>query len=231
LISAANNTQDSWGISIGAFEAGASATASETTLDILIGGATDDVLIKSLIIGGAYAATGRQFFFPVHVPAGVRIAAAITSVSTTFTPRVAVWLYGGSSPWFRIGRKVTTYGTQINGARGVAVTPSASGAAASATQITASTTEDAFALLPGFQTSTDTTIASAVHDAIGIGLGAATEERIGTWWHNVSAAEHQTVYPPMPVFRDVPAGSRLTLLASAGGALDAAYDGLIYAVS
>lgn len=230
LISSANNVIDSWGIRITCVETGASATASEATLDILVGGATDDVLISSLIVGGAYAATVREYFFPVHIPAGMRVAAALTSVRTSITSVVGCWLYGGSVPPWRVGRKVTTYGTKINGARGVAVTPTASGGAASATQITASTTEDCFALMPGFQVAVDTAWVAS-HAAVGIGVGAATEERIGTWFLTKSAAEHSAMYPAFPAFRDVPSGTRLTILASEGSANESNYDGLIYAVS
>ena len=230
LISAANNTQDSWGIEIVVFETGASGIAAEATIDILIGGATDDVLISSLIVGGTYASTCQSYFFPVHVPGGVRLAARIASVSTTVTPRILVYLRGGGIPPFRVGRKVTTYGTKINNARGVAITPAQSGATASVTQMTASTTEDHFYFLPGFQCSTDTTVTQKNY-AVGIGVGASTEERIGTWWTMMDAGEHQRTYPDLGAMRHVPSGSRLTLLVSNSGTNDDAYDGHIYAVS
>lgn len=234
LISAANNIQDSWGIEVSVFETGASATANECSIDILVGGATDDVLISSLLVGGAYAATPRTFFFPVHIPAGLRVAARLASVRTGITPdpTVLVTLYGGTPPPFKVGNKVITYGTKINNARGQAVTPTASGGAASVTQMVASSTDDAFYLLPGFQVAVDTTIAAAGWLAVGIGVGAATEERIGTWWFGKSAAEHQYgCYPTLGAFRNVPAGSRLSLLVSNGTANDSDHDGLIYAVS
>lgn len=235
LLSAASNTQDSWAIEIVALGATSpSAVADEKAVDILIGGATDDVLISSLLIGGSFYGGGRSFFFPVHVPAGVRIAARLAAV-TAQSPEVgiAIYLYGGAPPiGWRSGRKVTTYGTKINDARGVAVTPSQSGAAASATQITASSTEDHFYFLPGFQVSTDSTIPVAGTVAVGIGVGASTEERIGTWWFTKNASEVQSgPLPSMGAFRNVPSGTRLTLLASNVGTNDAAHDGHIYAVS
>lgn len=232
LIPAASNVQDSWGIYIWCGATGAIATAAEATLDILIGGATDDVLIESLIVG--YSVTfkgGRQFFFPVHIPAGVRIACTLASVRTSITAQVVAELRAGPPPPFRVGRKVTTYGTKINNARGKAVVPSQSGAAASVTEMTASTSEDHFGFLPGFQPATDTTITGA-HVNIGIGTGASVEERIGTWWFTKDGDESVTgPISHLPAFQDVPAGSRLTMLASGSGTNDAAYDGLIYAVS
>lgn len=229
LISAANNTRDSWGMEIYVWNTGISAAASEATIDILIGGATDETLIKALIVGGAFAGAFRQYFFPVHVPGGVRLAAQLASVRTSITPRVLIYLYGGGvSPFPHCG-KVTTYGTQINNARGQAVTPAASGGTASVTEMTASTTQDHFYVTPGFQCSTDTTMAERSINT-GIGIGAATEDRIGTWWHQTSTTE-QTAgsFPQMQGFHPIPAGSRLTLLSSNSGTNDAAYDGLIYA--
>lgn len=232
LISAANNIQDSWGIEVFITATGLAATAAEAKLDLLIGGATDDVLIADLICGYAVTPHGYRYFFPIHVPGGVRIAARLASVRTSITSQVVVWLFGGGPPPFRVGRKVTTYGTATNGARGVAITPTASGGAASVTQIVASTTEDHFAFIPGFQPATDTTVTPAGYVNVGIGVGASTEDRIGTWWFGKDTNEACTgPFPGFPSFHDVASGTRLTILASNSGANDAAYDAHIYAVS
>lgn len=233
LISAAANVQDSWGIYINVTASGASTAAAEATMDILVGGATDDVLIESLIVGYATASSyGRGYYFPVHIPAGLRVAATLASVRTGITSQVLVTLYGGGVPPHRVGRKVTTYGSKINNARGQAVSPTASGGAASVTQMTAATAADHFAFVPGFQAATDTTITPAGHVNIGIGVGADTADRIGTWYFTKDTVEAITgPIPPMPAYCDVLAGSRLVMLASNSGANDAAYDGLIYAVS
>lgn len=235
LISAANNVRDSYGIEVAITATGASATAAEAALDLLVGGATDDVLASALLCGYTTAASGPgvvRYFFPVHIPAGLRIAAVLASVRTSITARVGVWLYGGGTPPWRVGRKITTYGTQINNARGQAVTPTASGGAASVTQMTASSSEDHFYFLPSFQPATDTTITPAGWVNLGIGVGAATEERIGTWWYGKDTVESSVgLLPMMGAWREVPSGTRLTLLASNSGANDAAYDGLIHAVS
>lgn len=237
LISAANNNQDSYGFEVLITGTGASATASEACLDLLIGGATDDILASALICGFAVGTAGAsqsfaRYFFPVHIPAGLRIAAVLASVRTSITARVGIWLYGGGVPPWRVGRKITTYGTQINNARGQAVTPTASGGAASVTQMTASSTFDHFYFQPGFQPATDTTITPTGWVNIGIGVGAATEDRIGTWWYGKSTGEDNVgPLPMMGAWCNVPAATRLSLLASNSGANDAAYDGLIYAVS
>lgn len=232
LISAANNTQNSWGVIVTIYGTGASATSSQGCVDILIGGATDDVLIPGLLCGGAYNSAYHSWFFPVHVPSGVRVAAQHANVRTSINARVVIKLLGGSPPPWKTGRKVTAYGTKINNARGLAVTPTASGGAASVTEMTASTTEDHFAFIPSFQLSADTAIAAAEAYNIGIGVGAATVERIGTWLFGMDSQEAQSgPNDPMPAWREVPSGTRLTMLASNSTTNESGYDGLILAVS
>ena len=97
--------------------------------------------------------------------------------------------------------------------------------------MTASTTENHFAVMPGFQPETDTTLTNSLPN-VGIGVGASPEDRIGTWLYAITSVEVCSgPVPFMPAFIDIPAGSRLTMLASNNGANDAAYGGLIYAVS
>lgn len=210
-----------------------SALVGEMSVDILVGGATDDVLVSSLLVGGTFYGTQRSYWFPVGIPAGVRIAAQLSAgAAQTTEPRVMFTMYKFPLPPFRVGSRVTTYGTKTNNSRGVAVTPTASGGAASVTQITASTSADHFYLMPGFQVSTDSTISATTFINVGIGVGAATEERIGSWWFSKNASELQSgPWPYWGAWRHVPAASRLTILASNGGANDAAHDALIYAVS
>ena len=236
IISAANNVQDSWGIEVWIYGTGANNTISQACADILIGGATDDVLIPALICG--YSGTAGispsyRYFFPVHIPQGKRIAATIASVRTSITARIVIRLYGGTPPPWRVGSRVTTYGTQVNNAQGQAVVPAQSGAAASVTEMIASSTYDHFAFLPGFQPHNDASITPTGFVNVGIGVGAATEERIGTWWFSKTTDDVcGGPLGPQPLFRDIPSGSRLTMLASNVGANDTGgYDGLIYAVT
>lgn len=230
IISAAANIQDSWGIEIWISATASAATAAEACMDVLIGGATDDVLIAALICGYAPRSAAYRYFFPLHIPQGKRIAVRHANVRTSVTAQVIMTLYGGGTPLWRVGSRVTTYGTQINNARGQAVTPTASGGTASITQMTASSTYDHFAFLPGIQTATDTTTTTGYLNT-GIGVGASVEDRIGTWWFSTSSSEENSgPLPSLPAFCDVPAGSRLSLLVSNSGTNDAAYDGLIYAV-
>lgn len=236
LITSGNNTQDSWGITVVASNYAAAATASQGCMDILIGGATDDILIPNLLMGncggpGGAESLGKFWFFPLFIPSGVRIAAQAAGIRTSTAMRVTVFLHGGSPPPFRIGRKVTTYGmgTVPNG---TTLTVGASGAAQGITQIVASTTEDHFAFMPSFQVPTDTTVQQA-EVLVGIGVGTSTEDIIGQWMYGKSVNETiQGPVPAFPAFCEVPSGTRLVMLASNSNTNDAnGYNGVIHAVS
>lgn len=232
ILASGSNIQDSWGIFISLqAETSPGATATQGVCDILIGGATDDMLISSLILGGASRSPSHNYFFPLHIPAGLRLAAQI-SCNVVRTFHVFVALYGGGHPAFRVGRKVTTLGTKQDNSRGVALSaPGTSGGTATATQIVASTSDDYFALYPGFQINGDTSWATERMN-VGIGIGASTEQRVGTWWYGTTSTEEIFgPVPSLPAFCAAPSGSRLTLLCSNSGSNETNYDGLIYAVS
>lgn len=217
----------------------ASATASQGCVDILIGAATEEVLIPNLLMGycGVMTANSgggpKMWDFPLYTPAGSRLAAQAAGARTSTAMRVAIFLYGGHGlPPFRVGSKVTTYGVTAV-PNGTTLTMGASGAeAASWTQITASTSEDHFALVPSFQPSADTTTSNAVQ-MIDLGLGSATEEQIAEGYIYDTSAGEQCGGPfnSMPCFQDVPSGTRLVMRGSSSASLDASYNGAIHAVS
>lgn len=194
---------------------GLSATASDGCLDILAGASTEEVIIPNLLMGYSPDPTLAQGFktwdFPLYIPAGTRIAAQAAGLRTATAFRVAIFLYGGDGcPAFPVGQKVTTYGigTVPNG---TSVTPGASGAEGSWTQIVASTSEDHFAIVPSFQAINNSGMLSRMI-AMDIGVGAATEEEIAQsiWW---AANGLEYIVGPansMPCFQSIPAGSRLS---------------------
>lgn len=233
IISAANNDRDSWGIEIILTGAGGSATPSAAVCDILVGGATDDVLISSLICGYTYLAGHTRYLFPLHIPAGVRIAAQTSSERTSAPIRVVLNLFGGGVPPWRVGSQVATLGTKVNNSQGVTIAPAASGAAATETQIVASTAEDYFCFQHGFQPHGDSTITPAGNIMTQLGVGDATSDKVGAVkvWHKETTEEWGDMGSTFPVFRPVPAGTRLSIWSSNSGANDGGYDGLIYAVS
>jgi hypothetical protein len=234
----ASTSFDSYWVKIVASNIAASAVASDGAMDILIGAATEDILIPDLLFGYCGMNTGtntpfaKTWDFPLYVPAGSRIACQAASLRTSTAFYVGIILYGGNgSPPFRVGSRVTTYGmgTVPNG---TAITPGVTGAEGSWTQITASTSESHFCLVPSFQMTNDGTT-NARNYFVDIGTGSATEEEIGESFVYHSSANESLGGPldTMPVFADIPSGTRLAMRASNNGANDAGYDACIHAVS
>lgn len=218
-----------------------SATASEGCLDILIGAATEEVLIPNLLMGacggGGVAASDsaagpKVWMFPLYTPAGSRLAAQAAGQKTNSAMRVAIYLYGGNGlPPFRVGTQVTTYGIGTVPA-GTTITPGASGAEGAWTQITAATSRDHFAVVPSFQIS-DATI-TVKRYAVDIGVGAATEEEIAqSYWFQTDGTEYMGgPWNPMPTFHDIPSGSRLVMRVSNHAANEnGTYSGALHCVS
>jgi hypothetical protein len=233
---------DAYWVSIFASNYGALATDAKGAMDILIGAATEEVLIADLLMGrcggGSAAGAGaKRWDFPLYIPAGSRLAAQACGDRTSTAFRVGICLYGGHGyPPFRVGGKVTTYGIGALPA-GTVVTAGASGAEGSWTQITASTSLDHFAFVPSFQPGADTTLTPQKHFFADLGVGAATEESmLGVEQSFIFQYDTNELcsgpWQSIPVFQDVPSGTRLVARLSASGAADAAQPEMaIHAVS
>jgi hypothetical protein len=226
---------DAYWIMVMASNLNSSATASEGALDIMVGAATEELLIPNMLMGYAGGAGspigGPQVWqFPLYIPAGSRLSAKACSARTSTAFRVAVWLYGGDGvPPFRVGSKVTTYGVTVP--NGTTITPGASGAEGAWTQIAATSSEDHFAFYPSFQPQADTTINNLYYN-VDIGVGAATEEQIGSWFFQTNSNESMGgPFNPMPAFQDVSSGTRLAMRASCSGVLDGGYGAALHGIS
>lgn len=228
----ASTNFDAFEIIIMASNYAASGVTSKACLDIMVGAATEEVIIPDLLAGHAGMTTGavnqgpKVWKFPLYIPAGTRISAKAAGSRTATDMRVCVWIRGGNvSPPFRVGSKVVTYGIGTVPAG----TPVTHGNASegSWTQVTASTSEYHFACFPSLQGPTDTTITPLRTFELDIGIGAATEELLGgyeqAYMYRVDTLE--ALCGPFyyePVFADIPSGSRLTARLSADGGADAA---------
>lgn len=233
----ASTNFDSYWLTVYASELAASAGATEGCLDIMIGSATESTLIANLLCGyagGGDAAdpAGKVWHFPIYIASGQRISARFASAATSSTMRVGVWLYGGQGyPHYPCGSKVVTYGVS-SVPNGTSITPGASLAEGSWTQITSSTSEDLIALVPSFQLQGDTSLTISQY-AVDVGIGAATEEEIGqSYWYRTSNLEKmEGPYPnAMPIFKNIPNGSRLVMRASNNNVNDAGYGAALHGV-
>lgn len=230
----ASTSFDAYWITVMASGYALAATTSHGTVDILIGTATEEILIPDLLMGycgGALGGKGpKVWHFPIYIPAGSRISAQACGARVSTALQIAVFLYGGMMPAFRVGSKVTTYGITTLPS-GTTITPGASGAEGAYAQLTASSTFNHFAFVPSFQLANDTTTNSLLYQ-VDLGVGAATEALVAEWWY--SADSNETMEGPlnnMPVYYDVPSGTRLAMRASCSGAIDAGYSGVIHALS
>jgi len=230
---------DSYLIHIMACDYGLSATACEGMLDILIGAPTEEILIPNLLMGHCAgpnlaaipASMGKQWLFPLYIPAGSEISAqaAGARVSTAF--RVAVHLYGGNAiPLFEVGTRVDTYPSAPSVPRGTPITPGASGAEGSWTEVVASPSKSYFAVVPSFQVETDTGVSQRAY-ALDIGIGTATEEEIAeSYWFVTGTGEGMTgPWPPQPLFLDQFL-TRIVARVSNSGTNDAAYGVAVHCV-
>lgn len=212
------------------------AAACQGALDILIGNSTESVLIANLLMGYA-GGNGinrgpKVWDFPLYIPAGSRLAAQAAGARTSSALRVIIHYYGGYGyPPFRVGTKVTTYGMSTV-PDGTSITPGSSGAVGAFSQITASTTESHFALVQSFQVSGAVSVNSNTF-TVEIGSGSSTEEVISPPYEFTTDTSEAMdgPYNPMPVFQDIPSGTRLSMRASASGTPNISYNGVIHAIS
>lgn len=217
----ASTSFDAYWMTILAYAYGAQSTQSAGCMDILIGAATEDILIPDLLMGNCGAATGtagpKVWDFPIYVPAGSRIACQAAGLRLSTNVYVQVALYGGCGyPPFRVASRVTTYGigTVPNG---TAITPGVSSAWGSWTEIAASTSRDHFAFVPSFQCPNAEAFGDKMF-GLEMGVGAATEQSISAypwrWWTTTTGRMASVPERYCPDYRDVPAGTRLAARAS-----------------
>lgn len=236
----ASTAYDSFLMEIIAAEYGAAGRNSNCCLDILLGAATEHVLIPNLLAGYCGGSTSsslqtgpKRWLVPIYVPAGSRISAQAAGNATSTAMRVGVRMIGGvNAPGFPCGTKVTTYGigTVPNG---TAITPGVSNAEGAWTQITASTTEKHIALFDSFQVNADTSTTNSLL-AVDMGYGAATEEEVlGQEFFLLNSNETMVDFGiRWPIFKNIPSSSRLVMRASNSIATnDSGYHGAIHAVS
>lgn len=174
----AATARDACGIMVLLNNVGVASTNARALVDIAIGAASSEqVLIPDLMAGNAGAWNnamngGAMYYFPIRIPAGVRLSARCQASTASDTVNVVVWLVGGLSlPGLYAGQRVTAYGIDSANSSGVAHTPGSTNAYATATQIVSSTGRPIRALQLGVDMGTDTT-GTNMRGMVRIGLGA-----------------------------------------------------------
>lgn len=228
---------DSYLMQITAADYGTSVTASPGCLDIMVGGSGSEiVLIENLLMGACggidiQVRGPKHWLFPLYVPAGTRISARAAGSRLSTNVKVSVYLWGGTGyPPFKVGTVVDTYGigTVPNG---VTITQGASGAEGSWKQITSSSTRNHFCIVPSFQFNDSSLIDAFLQLDVGIGA-AASEQQLGHSFHYSQGSVDcmDGPYPLLPLFSDIPSGTRLAMRVSSSGATQTA-NGALHGVS
>lgn len=173
-----STARDSYGITVLVNNVGTASVNSRMLVDIAIGAAASEVvLIPNLLAGNAapwanVMGGGVLYHFPVFIPSGTRISARCQALISADTCAVYCWLHSyptTAGGW--VGQRVTAYGPNTSTSSGVAHTPGSSSAYATATQITASTTNPIRYMQVGIDTGTDTTAVN-MRGMFRVGLGA-----------------------------------------------------------
>jgi hypothetical protein len=165
----AATTYESFGVMVQL--AGLQTTASTNQrclVDISIGAAGSElVLIPDLTCGNVadYAAASSgavYYYFPIYVPAGVRVSARCQASTGGDIVNVAVRLFQNLTGTQWVGSRVTAYGVDAANSRGTSHTPSQN-SYNTATELTSSTTNPIRYMQLGFDLLSDTTGATSSH--------------------------------------------------------------------
>ena len=199
-------------------------TTISAAVDILIGAATEAILIPKLIFKGRAAGDGGgRWLFPVFIPKGSRIAARLQSFSASPTCLVGVVLFNSGIGAHGMPTNVIHYGTiTAPGTQGVNVDPGAVAHTKSTpVQITAATARDHHWLVLTIE-NVDATWASAAKKLIDVMIGSSTETALVANLAVGGAGTADKQLPEevfhLPVF--VPKGSRLSVRAQCSSTTD-----------
>lgn len=141
----ASTAYQAFGIFVGVHATSTAGTRESFLVDIAIGASTAETVIIPNLLAGNQAASnttshmGSYYFFPIVIPAGVRISATCQSDTAADTAYVAVYLLQHQIPGKWYGSRVTAYGANTATSTGVSMSPGNSSYAADV-NVTASTT-------------------------------------------------------------------------------------------
>lgn len=228
----ASTTYDTYLIQLVVSETSASATQTDTLIDIGIGGAgSEQIILPNLLVGWKPDAGigAMNLLFPMYIPKGIRIAARAQSVQTSKQVQVQIYCYGGKrftdSPVYT---RCDAYGITDSGAsNGTSHTPGNSGAESTWASLgtTLSRNYRGFMFLAhGTLTVTAMTLIH-YHWEIGYNSGAPV---LGEFWYTGNTAE-RTIgpFPNFPIAASLASGTQMQVRGEASGTAQA-YDVGLY---
>jgi hypothetical protein len=210
-IIAATTYETEW-IRIWIAETNATATNTDSLLNIYIGGAGSEVLfIDSLLAGWAGPVGGsrspRSYWFPLRIPRGTRISGSLRALIASDTAEVGIEL-GVSNGEHWVGSGVETLGEDTAASEGTDIT---AGGAAEGTFTAIGTTGRRYRyIIPNAMGNTDTTLLDGA-TAWDIGVGSAVYQNMQDFVTMDSSVELNFNTLDHGFWCDIPSGTALQL--------------------
>jgi hypothetical protein len=214
----------------------ASAIRTDTLVDIAIGAVgAERIILPDLLAGWAAASQWgpRQVVLPLRISAATRISARAQSITVSKGVGVTIWCYQGpNNPILPTFTEADAIGiTSAAASIGTSVTPGVgAGVEGAWTNIGGLTTRAYDAILPMIQGSLASTVQTGSGEHWEVGYGGTV---LGEYYSGANTSEWTIgLFPPLPLFAPVPAGTQLqirgeTSLATAAQAKDLAIYGLV----
>lgn len=208
-------------------------------IDLAIGGAgSEQVIAANLIATGGTGSIsyGGQYWLPIAIPAGSRLAASCQATTLSQIIRVSCLLFGQGFAGWSPGNRVDTYGANTATSGGVSVdSGGTANTKGSYSQITASTNAPMTGLILAIGNQHNT-VRSSQSWLLDVAIGGAGSEQIvlPNLAFNASTSPDivtPQTYGPLPL--SIPAGSRIAARSQSDGidATDRLFDVVVYGFS
>jgi hypothetical protein len=210
-------------------------SATDYLVDVAIGAAGSEQIIIPLLLTSGPTSSNRtkQFFFPLRIPSGTRVAARCQNLTISSTLAMAVTFMAESFKGVPSLERITSYGLVASTSSGTAQAAPGANAWGAWTVITppGGTVDDHVWIMPIYSDQ-DLATRTAQSHVMDIAIGAAGSERRlvpPLFFHASSTALQMTYFPGYWI--TVPAGSVLSARYSAVAATNLGLDVAIYAGS
>lgn len=166
---------DSWGVHVALTNKSA---AADLLVDIMLGVAGQEYSIIPNIYytAGSNSSYGKNYFFPVFIPAGSRVTARSQSATASVTCRVAAWLMQAGAKGHPCVGKIVDLGTNLAASRGTPLGDPAAASWGAWTQIAATAGFDLDWILGVFGDRAIATRTAGNKMWAQVGVGAAGQE-------------------------------------------------------
>lgn len=200
------------------------ATTRNHYVDIGFGTDTSNVtvIVEKLCGSGATTNSGHMYFFPIHIPLGVKVFARTQGTVASSTIKINISVLGGNQNPGTMPKvsAVKAIGPTTASTTGTSITMGATGAEGSWTQIVASSAEDYAGFMVAGPFYVDTNMTTGPSYTFDVGIGASGQER--TVGENLTkatifSASEDWVGWHLPTFVGVKAGTRICIRGSCSG--------------